>query len=99
MATLVLTTVSSVLNGPVGAAIGAVIGQAIDQRAFRDGPTARADSRALAAAISADEAKGFAEARLSWLWAARSTAKLRLDWRRLGLTPGSVVTLEKEPPR
>jgi hypothetical protein len=69
------------------------------QRAFRDGPTGRADSRALAAAISADEAKGFAEARLSWLWAARSTAKLRLDWRRLGLTPGSVVTLEKEPGR
>ncbi|HZF95764.1 MAG TPA: phage tail protein [Allosphingosinicella sp.] len=67
------------------------------QRAFRDGPTARADSRALAAAVWADEAKGFAEARLSWLWAARSTAKLRLSWRRLGLRPGSVVTLEKEP--
>jgi hypothetical protein len=69
------------------------------QRAFRDGPTARVDSRALAAAISAEEAKRFAQERLSWLWAARSTAKLRLDWRRLGMMPGSVVTLEGEPGR
>jgi hypothetical protein len=68
------------------------------QRAFRDGPAARADSRALAAAIDAHEAKAFAEARLSWLWAARSTAKVRLAWRS-GVTvrPGSVVTLEREP--
>jgi hypothetical protein len=69
------------------------------QRAFREGPSPRVDSKALAAAIGADEAKAFAEARLSWLWAARSTAKLRVDWRRLGLTPGSVVMLEKEPGR
>ncbi|HEY0013897.1 MAG TPA: phage tail protein [Allosphingosinicella sp.] len=69
------------------------------QRAFRDGPTGRADSRALAAAIGAEQAKGFAEARLAWLWAARSTAKLQLGWRGAPLRPGSIVAIEREPGR
>ena len=69
------------------------------QRAYRDGPTGRADSRALAAAMGAEQAKGFAEARLAWLWAGRSTAKLRLGWRGVPLRPGSIVHIEKEPGR
>jgi hypothetical protein len=67
------------------------------QRAFRDGPTGRADSRSLAVAIGAEQAKGFAEKRLGWLWAARSTAKLRLGWRGIPLRPGSIAALEGEP--
>lgn len=69
------------------------------QRAFRAGPAARADRRALAAAIEAQDAKAFAEARLDSLWAARTTAKLRLGWRGLSLTPGTVASLEGVPGR
>ncbi|HEX8191458.1 MAG TPA: phage tail protein [Allosphingosinicella sp.] len=64
------------------------------QRAVRDGPATRTESRALAAAVESHDAKAFAEARLSALWAARSTAKVRLGWRGAALRPGAVVALD-----
>jgi hypothetical protein len=43
MATLILTTVGTILGGPIGAAIGAVAGQAIDAEIFK--PAGRQGSR------------------------------------------------------
>lgn len=67
------------------------------QRAFRDGPHGRSETLGVAAAFDADQAKSFAEGRLSSLWAARSSAKVRLAWRHMTLKPGAVVTLEAAP--
>jgi hypothetical protein len=69
------------------------------QRASRGAPAIRADALSLAAAMSAEQAKSFAEARLSTLWSGRSTAKVRLGWRSFALKPGSVVTIEEQPGR
>jgi hypothetical protein len=67
------------------------------QRASRSGgPGLLADRRALPAAVGADIAKGFAEARLEALWAGRASAKLPLVPAASGVRPGAVVKLEGE---
>jgi hypothetical protein len=58
------------------------------QRAVRPGGGGRADRRAVAAALAAEQAKTLSEHRLEALWAARRTAKLHLGWRRADLRPG-----------
>lgn len=58
-----------------------------------DGPVER---RALPAAISADAAKAMVEARLAFVRAARTQAKLRLGWMQADLRPGAVVAIEAE---
>ena len=64
------------------------------QRAARGSASQRSDRRSLAAALSADAAKSFAEQRLAALLAARASAKARLRWRRAGVRPGATVTLD-----
>jgi hypothetical protein len=66
------------------------------QRATRNLPGAKAESRALPASLSASAAKGLADYRLRSLWSARETAKLRISWRRCTLRPGQVLALEGE---
>jgi hypothetical protein len=64
------------------------------QRAGRGGAALRGERASIAAALTAEEAKGFAERRLAHLWAARESGKLHLSWRRSGLRPGSHLQLE-----
>lgn len=67
------------------------------QRAVRGAaPGARAERRALPAALSAGAAKELAEARLAALWAERTSASIALGWRRAGLRPGMRLALEGE---
>ena len=63
------------------------------QRAGRGGAALRGERASIAAALTAEAAKGYAERRLAHLWAARETAKLHLSWRRSGLRPGSHLQL------
>lgn len=63
------------------------------QRAGRAGAALRAERPSVAAALTADAAKAFAERRLAHLWAARETGKLHLGWRRSDLRPGRHVRL------
>jgi hypothetical protein len=69
------------------------------QRATRGGAPGPADRRALAAALSAAEAKRLAERRLASAWAARVTAKAARSWRACGLRPGQSVALAGEAGR
>jgi hypothetical protein len=64
------------------------------QRASRGSPALRSDRRALPAALTASAAKGFAERRLSALWAGRASARLELCWNESGTRPGSFVRFE-----
>jgi hypothetical protein len=67
------------------------------QRAVRgDGGGRATEQLALPAALSAGAAKTLAEHRLASLWAGRTTAKLRLGWRRAGLRPGDPIALAAE---
>lgn len=68
------------------------------QRAARGAaqPARNADRLALPAALQADQAKALAESRLASLWAGRSTAKLRLGWRRAAVRPGAYIRLADE---
>ena len=63
------------------------------QRARRDGIGARILPIELPAAISADGAKGLAEAALTRAWAERATRAARLPWRYLGLRAGDALTI------
>ena len=63
------------------------------QRASRPGTALASDRRAVAAALDAGTAKALAQRRLERLWAARRSAKLHLDWSRLGLRAGSLVRI------
>ena len=66
------------------------------QRATRGGASAKVQRIALPAALSAQEAKAFAEQRLVRLWAERETAKISLRWRRIAIKPGAEVRIEGE---
>ncbi len=63
------------------------------QRAGRGGAALRGERSSLAAALTADSAKAFAEQRLARLWAARETGQVHLGWRRSGLRAGSHLRL------
>lgn len=63
------------------------------QRAVRIGGRT-ADHRALAAAISAADAKALAEYRLAAIWAGRTRAVVKTNWRTSGLRPGARVSLD-----
>ncbi len=63
------------------------------QRARRDGIGWREDRIELAAALSADAAKGLAEAGLARAWRERDQASARLPWRLLGVRAGMLATL------
>lgn len=67
------------------------------QRAVRGAPAHRSDRRALPAVLSAEQAKGLAEHRLAALWAARTSGKWHLGWRRSDVRPGTILRIEGEP--
>jgi hypothetical protein len=67
--------------------------QTSTQRASRGRPSRRSDSAGLPLVLGAADAKAFAEARLAALWAARTTARVRLGWQREALRPGALVRL------
>jgi len=67
------------------------------QRAARGDGAGRGERRAIAAALDADAAKGFAQLRLDSLWAARETGIVHLAPRRLGLRPGDVLAVAGKP--
>lgn len=64
------------------------------QRALQPGGGARTDQRALPAAITAGEAKAFAEQRLAAMTAGRATGKVHLSWRASHVTPGDRVRVD-----
>ena len=64
------------------------------QRAGRGGAALRGERASIAAALTAEAAKEFAERWLAHLWAARESGKLHLSWRRSRLWPGSYLRLE-----
>jgi len=67
------------------------------QRATQPGASlVVADRRALPAALSAGEAKAYAEYLLAAAWAARVTAKIVLNWRWCPMRPGDLVALAGE---
>jgi hypothetical protein len=57
------------------------------------------EQREVPAALSADAAKGFANAILARAWAERDHLTLRLPTARMTLGPGAIVTLPLAPPR
>ena len=61
------------------------------QRARRGGPGRRVEKIELPAAVTANEAKAFAERRLATVWSERTQAMLALPWRRMDLRPGERV--------
>lgn len=61
------------------------------QRARRRGPGRRVEKIELPAAVTANEAKAFAEGRLATVWSERTQATLTLPWRRMDLRPGERV--------
>jgi len=64
------------------------------QRAVRPGAGGgRRAEQAIAASLSAEAAKSFAERRLATLWARRASAKVELGWRHLELKPGAIARL------
>jgi hypothetical protein len=69
------------------------------QRAVRGEAPGPADRRALPAALSAQEAKRLAEARLAAIWAGRVTAKATRSWAACALRPGGHVVLAGEAGR
>lgn len=69
------------------------------QRATRSQAAGPGERQALAAVLSAADAKALAEHRLASLWAGRSRAKVHLAWRRSGIRPGASVLIEGEPGR
>jgi len=69
------------------------------QRATRGGAPGPGDRRALAAALSAPEAKRLAEHRLAAAWAGRVAAKVVRSWRACALRPGCHVVLAGEAGR
>jgi hypothetical protein len=60
------------------------------------GPETMVERRALAAALGAQDARAFAEARLDDLAAGRVTASVTSGWSRLDVRPGRLVRLEGE---
>ncbi len=66
------------------------------QRAGRGGPALRSDRRSVAAALSSEAAKGFAEQRLAALWAGRTTARVETGWREISVRPGMLASIEGE---
>lgn len=66
------------------------------QRAMAGAHEARPERRALAAALTADMAKGFAERRLDTLWAARVGATVTCSWTYAHVRPGTRVRLAGE---
>lgn len=69
------------------------------QRAKRAEASGPAERHALAAVLTAGDAKALAERRLASLWAGRSRAKVHLAWRLGGIRPGASVVIEGEPGR
>ena len=63
------------------------------QRARRDGIARRTERIDLPAALTADDAKALAEAALARAWARRTSAMVRVPWRRAGVRAGTQVTL------
>jgi Putative phage tail protein len=63
------------------------------QRARRDGGARRETRIDLPVVLSANDAKGLAEANLSKLWAERVGAHVRLPWRRLDLQAGQNIRI------
>jgi hypothetical protein len=67
------------------------------QRASRPGSALLSDRRAVAAALDAATAKALAAGRLERLGAARRSAKLNLNWSRLGLGAGRQIRVGGRP--
>ncbi|WP_298399273.1 phage tail protein [Sphingobium sp.] len=71
--------------------------QAGVQRVVRPGAGRQEQGMELPAAMSADDARAWAAARLGAAWTGRATMTLRCGWGALTLMPGQVVTVADAP--